>query len=128
MQPFQQEQSDQGCPSWMRSAFSLVPTKVFTVRFCLRALKNLEAVNADRPAAARAYMRQSSASLRSRIFCHSACHGSERRRCCDSCITVASACVEPSAAAVRAKAGSLELARNPLQEVRDLPAARMFHR
>jgi hypothetical protein len=24
----------------MRSAFSLVPTKVFTVRFCLRALNN----------------------------------------------------------------------------------------
>ena len=25
---------------WMRSAFSLVPTKLFTVRFCLRALNN----------------------------------------------------------------------------------------
>ena len=25
---------------WMRNAFSLVPTKVFTVRFCFRALKN----------------------------------------------------------------------------------------
>ena len=25
---------------WMRKAFSLVPTKVFTLRFCLSALKN----------------------------------------------------------------------------------------
>ena len=25
---------------WMRSAFSLVPTNVFTLRFCFRALKN----------------------------------------------------------------------------------------
>jgi hypothetical protein len=37
MQPFQQEQRDQG---WTRSAFSLVPTKLFTVRFCFSTLNN----------------------------------------------------------------------------------------
>jgi hypothetical protein len=34
MQPFEQQEGDQGCPIWMRKAFSVVPTKLFTVRFC----------------------------------------------------------------------------------------------